>query len=535
MQEEVFHKAKTRKILLSCLILALIGYGLFLRVYGLGEQSLWIDEGYTINASQAILERGIPLLDSGKVYRGGLLTTYFTAGAMRALPFDPFSPWSARLPSAFFGILTVIAASYLAHALFRNYFITLGTLGIVTFSYWEIAWSRQARGYAALSFFTLLSLIFVWRFFKRREKSALILSFLAGLGAIYSQHLGALVFPASFAAFCIAMFAQSNILSTVRKRTLTLIFCGVCLAAFAFFIIATRFTRLAPLGFEPEYLGFLFKNIGVFTIGSIIAALLTLFDAKRFTSVYMLFAASALPILIVTLYSPVIQFRYLFPFFPLLIILTTYTVWRVTEITFRLLSKHSNILHLPAVRHGNVRMSYLAAGTIMIVLALPSLSFMPRTHYALEFGSPQPDFKTVLSIIKNDRDIGCPNRNDNGGDIRCPMIIISPYAHLHQIYLGEKGYWLPMSLSGKQNEIEKNKIETDAGVIDSYVGAPVVRDLDHLQELLDTQSGFLIIDDMARRRLKSEVALIESNPRVRITFKSKGDNLGSIWLYRFGN
>src|SRR3989338_5633022 len=96
-QEGVFHSAKTRKILFWGLILALIGYGLFLRVYGLGEQSLWIDEGYTINASQAILERGIPQLDSGKMYSGWMLSTYMTAGAMKVFGFDPFSPWSARI------------------------------------------------------------------------------------------------------------------------------------------------------------------------------------------------------------------------------------------------------------------------------------------------------------------------------------------------------------------------------------------------------------------------------------------------------
>lgn len=46
-----------------------IFWGGFLRLHNLGVQSLWIDEGYTINAAQGVLDHGYPILDSGLSYR----------------------------------------------------------------------------------------------------------------------------------------------------------------------------------------------------------------------------------------------------------------------------------------------------------------------------------------------------------------------------------------------------------------------------------------------------------------------------------
>ena len=124
-----------------------VGWGGFLRLYDLGEQSLWIDEGYTINASQAIIDQGKPILGSGSSYNAHLLHTYTTAASMKLFGFEATNPWAARLPAAIFGILTILAAYLFTYRITKNKLTALAATFIIAFSYWEIAWSRQARGY----------------------------------------------------------------------------------------------------------------------------------------------------------------------------------------------------------------------------------------------------------------------------------------------------------------------------------------------------------------------------------------------------
>ena len=49
------------------LLVILIAVGFFLRVYKLGYQSYWIDEGFTYMQMEAVHKHGYPLLESGVV------------------------------------------------------------------------------------------------------------------------------------------------------------------------------------------------------------------------------------------------------------------------------------------------------------------------------------------------------------------------------------------------------------------------------------------------------------------------------------
>ncbi|HNQ45311.1 MAG TPA: hypothetical protein PKI58_03160, partial [bacterium] len=114
---------KFNKILISSFLAIIIFYGLFLHFYKIGEQSYWIDEGYTLNAVLSTLEKGYPILDSGQVYgKNYLLNNYLITGVVKL---GGFNPIATRSVAAVFGA-GVIFLIYLLGKKFFNPLVGLG-------------------------------------------------------------------------------------------------------------------------------------------------------------------------------------------------------------------------------------------------------------------------------------------------------------------------------------------------------------------------------------------------------------------------
>ncbi|MFH1590294.1 MAG: glycosyltransferase family 39 protein [archaeon] len=143
----------TRKETVSIMV-GLVGvsmiYGLFLRLWGLGVQSLWLDETISAMVARNILEVGRPLLDSGWLYPRAYFFHYLTAGFMML---GGVSDVVARLPSVFLGVGT----SLLIYFLTKTYSRTAGFFAFAfsMFSEVQMVFSRQVRMYQ------LLQLLFV--------------------------------------------------------------------------------------------------------------------------------------------------------------------------------------------------------------------------------------------------------------------------------------------------------------------------------------------------------------------------------------
>ncbi len=80
-------------------------------------------------------------------------------------------PWSLRLPAMIFGVLS-IPALYLLGKLFTSKRESLSAAALLTFSYHHIWFSQNARGYAGLLFWTLIS---AYLFFRGLRHSRTIL------------------------------------------------------------------------------------------------------------------------------------------------------------------------------------------------------------------------------------------------------------------------------------------------------------------------------------------------------------------------
>jgi predicted membrane-bound mannosyltransferase len=86
------------------LFVILLLYGGLIRIYGLGQKNLWIDESISAIASRNILNKGIPIFSSGKLYNRAYLFHYGMAGF---LLFGQ-NEFNARMISVLFGLATCV-------------------------------------------------------------------------------------------------------------------------------------------------------------------------------------------------------------------------------------------------------------------------------------------------------------------------------------------------------------------------------------------------------------------------------------------
>ncbi len=173
---------------------ALLAIGTLLRLVDLGALSFRWDEDLTALAVKAIAEHGIPELPSGMIYLRSLPFLYMIAASAAAFGFDE---WGMRLPAVLFGI----AAIPLVYVFGKNLFGTsvgLIVAALVTFSTWDIEFSRYARMYAPFMFFYVLTLLAIWRYLiVSRSTAGWVLCLLSAAAALSLHDLAyslALVF-----------------------------------------------------------------------------------------------------------------------------------------------------------------------------------------------------------------------------------------------------------------------------------------------------------------------------------------------------
>ena len=152
MKHALPKKSLDNNVLYALALTTLILAGLFLRVWNLGVPSFWVDEVNTVFTAQSFNETGELKMPSGGDYGRARLLTYIVS-----LFYQLFgiSEATSRLPSALFGILSIIAIYWLAKIVFNRQ-IALVTVFLMTFSHFEVGWSRIARMYSILQFFSIL-------------------------------------------------------------------------------------------------------------------------------------------------------------------------------------------------------------------------------------------------------------------------------------------------------------------------------------------------------------------------------------------
>lgn len=183
-----------KRLLTAIAFILILSGGIFLRFRDLGAQSYWMDEGYTINAVISGLKNGTDhfasILDSGVRY--GCAT--YCLPTMAIVRVAGKTPQGYRFLAGLCGILVVMVVFGFTGALGREGVracpddaptppsASLGT-GLrpyapliaaifISFSSFQIAWSRQARWYTMLELFFWLSLFCFFLFLEHRAQGA---------------------------------------------------------------------------------------------------------------------------------------------------------------------------------------------------------------------------------------------------------------------------------------------------------------------------------------------------------------------------
>lgn len=494
--------AKLRRLdpyLIALLLLTIFGF--ILRIYDLGYQSFWYDEGYSVNAALCMLERGLPILPSGHFYTTGLLNTGLIASSMGLFGATEFS---ARLPSVLFGTLTIPLVFFFVKRI-GDKRLALITAFLVTFSVLEIAWSRETRMYQQLQFFYILSLYFFYEFTQKRSTRYLILTILSTICTILSHAFGFsliliyLLYPLLTNIKSIRKYLNKEFL--LNRQTLIFALCAIALLVLGeiFFGIFSSVwgTRI---NYFAQYSSYLKQTFPVILYLAPVGAII--FLRKDYKPPLLLILAMIIPFYFICFHIKLLSFRYLYLMLPLFFVFFSYA-----------------LTYLPALIPKGKLKSILSPILIVIILGLTVYSsgfnFTPQSIYYLEPMAPQPNFKQAYNFI---------NENMSDGDI-----IIDTWPAVGNFYLDNPpDYWLAFDIAGLGQDYCVGEDKSR----ELYTNTLCIKNLDILISITEeNQSGWLVIDGLALFRLPpSTTEFIEHN----LTYHEEGSSrsrAGEIKVY----
>lgn len=182
---------RSHRLLIISLLLAAI-----LRIWGLGDESLWLDEGFTYRRAYVSLP---VLIADLKVQTQGIAYYVIERGWCRVFGTSEFA---LRFPSVIFGTLSVLALYLLAVRFFSRSMASLAAL-ILAVNPFAVFYSQDARPYALFLLAALASLEFFallleeWN--RRRVAGYLLFTVLA----LYTHPFAPFLLVAQFAGLLI--------------------------------------------------------------------------------------------------------------------------------------------------------------------------------------------------------------------------------------------------------------------------------------------------------------------------------------------
>lgn len=467
---QIFTKTKIPLLLLTT---ALILWAMVLRLYGITTHSFWMDEGFSIALAQAIADHGYPLLDSGIVNWSNPFYHYLLAGIVALFGTGELA---TRLLSIIAGMLTVALITQLARLWFSPraaYIVFI----LSAFSYWEIAWSRQARMYMLLQLL-LWATVAVTEWVLQRKKNRLLPCIALALTSIAlaaTHQIGLLfvcILPLRFLLY--THFHGKKPFAFTLVYPLTIFVLIISASAFIKYQSGFPFT----LNYWAHYTQFLVEHHLLILILAFIGTLITARKEPRIQEAGLwLLTIFCIGFALLSLGIPLLQYRYLFPFLPALFLLAAYAIdcilqqarWKSITLTVLLLS---------------------------IALWRGELQFLPKPNYLLESDSPtstkvyksftpQPDFRSAYNVIATYN----------------PDILITPYPELSRLYNREDTYSFYVDFSGRADAADWSGEGTK-----QYTGTPYLT-IGQLRAI-ESQShfhGIILIDYFAEKRMNPEL------------------------------
>jgi hypothetical protein len=477
-----------------------------------------MDEGYTINAVIATQDNGTKnfaaILDSGQTY---FCPLYCTPTAIIAKTFGSTAV-NYRLLSAFFGTLFILIIFLVTKIIFKSDKVALLASFFTSFSYWQIAWSRQARWYTMLEVFFWLAILFFYLFLKSSDKKRKIINFIFSFAftvLAITTHRLAYLLPVIFFIFLLINKPIKEWLKNKKFIIYNLLFI-IIFFAFVEYVLGFHFITHAIGNFKfhynlPYYLSFYLRNYWPFIFISIYG----LFSAgkeekKKHLILWSIFFIYLIPLSFLT---NIVHYRYLFILTPIFYFTTSLVIARAVirpwQSIFQSIPAYASIIIL-----------------IIIFFATGQGILFPKNFYTLESDNPdnfnrpyyaytpQPNFNLAYEKIKE--------------NIKPEEIIISSHPHFNKIFLNQSGYWIRydyLGIESTPDQIENNK--------EYYVGAEVINNLEELKKITVEKHGYLLFDyQSADGRIDPQIiTYIQKN--LSLFFYDKINSHSQVWVYKF--
>lgn len=354
---------------------------LFYRLYGLSINNppFWVDEFASANQGKIFLQHGLAAFFNPNI----VLEHYnVTTHLLIALSYKLFgvNEFAARFPLVIVGSLVPLVVFFLTKYL-TNFSTAISASLLVAFSYFEITWSRQARGYIIVQFLVLAS-FFLYLKLINLKKPQLLLSLIF----LLTIFLGVITHPLYY-VFLISIFfhflltGYKRIFELLRKPWIYLIF---------FFLVFTvnkigfvnAFIRMFSLKMFLSnnvwyYHSFLWREYGLITFLAIIGLLTGLVKKQKGFALIAIFLIAQL-LFLAFIFKPYVS-RYLLPIFPFLYILMSYAIWQFLQ-------------NLP-FHHNRIKMAASVLLSLFIIANGYKFVNKPKTYYSLNH-----DFREIANI-----------------------------------------------------------------------------------------------------------------------------------------
>ena len=464
----------------------LVGWGGYLRFYQLGEASFWMDEAFSVQTARAIQQHGIPRQETGVLSLSWLPAHYLMAGSL-SLGRDLHT--GARIPSAAAGTLTILLAGALAFLLTRSKVAACLAACLVAFSYADIAWSRQARGYALLQALGLAALVFtLWGQSRRRLVWGLAAS--AALVLAILVHRAGYVYWLACAGLVVLEAAGRRRAGGPRLGWLPAallavpVLAGAMLPAGSSQGLSEAVTSIRDQASGLSYTAFYLSVIGEWWRWNVFWMVLGFFGllALGGRKALPILGAAGLYLFVISEKTLCFQLRYLMPIVPLLQVAVATgpvwlaMVWRSDPPGMGCASRPS-----PAAVVWML-VVYLAWGA---TTATQRLVFAPAERYALGRTEPQADWKNAFQWLARQS---------------AEPVTIMALPVFHDLYLGPsvgQKYFLPFTFSGAPGQWEEStpySVATPMREGETFPGLQAF-------VVLDTFSFFALKDRPLRDRL----------------------------------
>lgn len=490
------------------LFLAIL-FGSFFRLYHLDQQPYWMDEGYTINAVTSIVETGSSVLDSGRSYNCPVYC-YPTAYIV-----DTFGEWptSYRILASLAGILLILLIYYFCNILFNRNIALLSSF-FIAFSYFHVAWSREARWYTLLTLFFWLAAFSFYLGLKQKNYTYLLTSFVATILAILTHPLAYLL-PIIFILWTIYSY-KTNIRQNLGKIFFICTLLGIVTLLFDYLLgINFFYNNLTNLKFTytlPYYLLYYLVNYFFFILLTIYY-----FYSEEKNVEYRKFANYLLLILFVYLIpigtlTAVLHYRYLFHLTPILFIIPSLVIVHQIQIQKNNFNKYLSLSAVIIIFFAGNYGVYKHHDFYFLESDWSIAQYLNRQYAAY---TPQPNWNAAYEIIKNQKQ---PDE-----------IIISSHPHLNKIFLKESGYWIKYPYLGINDIPEQTTNDREY-----YVNALVIDDLIELKEITQKKDGYIVFDYMSQDigRIPPETIEYIRNNFTEI-YANEINPYSKIWVYRF--